>query len=97
MEILKLVIAFIKEYHPEAGLLIKDDTAFTKIPKKEKLHGYTRINYTGDKWKISIGHPITQKIIYQIKADWNNGQIIWSGRVIDGLVEEVSYDRNLSE
>jgi hypothetical protein len=97
MDILKSVIAFIKEHHPEAGLLIKDDTVFTKIPKKERRLGYTRINYAADKWEISIGHPITPKTVYQVKAGWNNGQIVWVGRVIDGQVEEISYDSNLPE
>ncbi len=95
MEILKSIIIFIDEHHPEAGLQSKDCNSFIISSGKERRQGYTRVFYTGNGWNISIGHSITLKPIYRIKADYNNGQIVWSGQIIDGLIEELGYDKQI--
>ncbi|MDD4874376.1 MAG: hypothetical protein PHE15_05310 [Dehalococcoidales bacterium] len=97
MDILKLVVAFIKEHHPDAGALIKDYTSFVNNIEGKRLQGYSRAVYTGDNWNISIGHAVTPLTIYQIRADYNNGEIVWVGQIKNRQVEEKSYERVLPE
>jgi len=94
MEILKLVVEYIKEHHPEAGALIKDYSKFTEKPEGERLFGYTRVEFVGGNWNISIGHAVTPLTIYRVRADYNNGEIVWIGKIIKEQVEEDSYAKS---
>jgi hypothetical protein len=93
MDILKFVVEFIKEHHPEAGALINDYTKFAEKPQGERLYGYTRVVFVGGNWNISIGHAVTPLTIYRVRADYNNGEIVWTGQVRNGQVEEKGYDK----
>jgi hypothetical protein len=93
MDILKLVVEFIKEHHPAAGSLIKDYTRFILSSDGKRLQGYSSAVFTGDNWEISIGHAVTPRTIYQIRADYNKGEIVWTGQIINGQVEEKGYDK----
>lgn len=97
MSILRTVIEYIREHHPDAGELIKDCDSFSKKSTGKRLQGYSRVLYTGDNWNISIGHAVTPVITYQIEADYNNGAIIWTGQIKNGQVEEKSYEKILSK
>jgi hypothetical protein len=91
MEILKLVIEYIKQHHPRAGAFIIDYTKFAEKPEGERLFGYTKAEFVGGNWNISIGHAVTPLTIYSVRADYNNGEIVWTGKIINEQVEEVSY------
>jgi hypothetical protein len=94
MEILKLVVEYIKEHHPAAGVLIKDYTKFSLSSDGKRLQGYSSVVFIGDNWNISIGHAVTPLTIYRVRADYNNGEIVWTGQVINGQVEEDSYAKS---
>jgi hypothetical protein len=94
MDILKLVVDYIKQHHPEAGALIKDYTGFTLSSDGKRLQGYSSVVFIGDNWNISIGHAVTPLTIYRVRADYNNGEIVWTGQVINGQVEENSYAKS---
>ena len=93
MEILKMVVEFIKEHHPEAGALIIDYTKFILNSDGKRLQGYTSAVFIGDNWNISIGHAVTPLTIYRVRAMYNNGEIVWTGQVINRQVEEKGYDK----
>ncbi|MGA3093924.1 MAG: hypothetical protein ABSD79_00880 [Dehalococcoidales bacterium] len=94
MEILKLVVEYIKQHHPEAGALIIDYTKFAMSSEGKRLQGFSSAVFTGDNWDISIGHAVTPLTIYRVRADYNNGEIVWTGQVINGQVEENSYAKS---
>ena len=94
MEILKLVVEFIKEHHPAAGALIIDYTKFVMSSEGKRLEGFSRVVFTGDNWNISIGHAVTPLTIYSVRADYNNGEIVWTGKIINEQVEENSYAKS---
>jgi hypothetical protein len=94
MDILKLVVDFIREHHPEAGPSIKDYSRFIETPGDKHHHGYASTVLTGYNWEINIGHAVTPRRVYRVTAKYNDGEIVWNGRIIDRQVEETSYERN---
>lgn len=94
MDILKTIVQYIKENHPEAGLPEADGICYKVDSDSRRKLGYSRSVYSGGGWDISIGRPVTPERIYNVKAEYNNGDIVWVGRVINGKVEEKSYENN---
>ena len=92
MDILKLVFDFIKSHHPEAGVFIGDYSEFVEKPGNKHIYGYASTVLNGYNWEINIGHAVTPQPMYRIKAAYDNGTIIWNGRIVDGQVEETSYE-----
>jgi len=97
MEILKMVVEFIKQHHPEAGALIIDYAKFVMSSEGKRLQGFSSVVFTGDNWDISIGHAATLLTIYRVRADYNKGEIVWTGKIIEDQVEENSYAKFLPE
>jgi hypothetical protein len=92
MDILKSVIEYIRENHSDAGMLI-DYTHFVNNSSGKKPPGYSNAVFTADSWKITIGHTVTRDRIYKIKADYNSGEILWTGQIKNGQLEEKSYEK----
>ena len=92
MDVLKTILGYIKENHPDAGPLPVNDSYYTVNSEGREKLGYRRSVYSGGGWNISIGRPVTPERIYNIKAEYNNGDIVWIGRLINGKVEENSYE-----
>jgi hypothetical protein len=91
-DVLKTVLDYIKENHPDAAGSLVDTGYFTVSSDSKRVLGNRRSIYSGSGWNISIGHPVIPEIVYNIKAVYNNGEIIWSGRILNGKVEEQCYE-----
>ncbi|MDD4923821.1 MAG: hypothetical protein PHF74_03160 [Dehalococcoidales bacterium] len=83
---------YIRENHPEAAVPLEDYSCFTVSSEGKRAPGYSRSVYSGSGWNISIGRSVTPERIYNIKAEHNNGDTIWTGRIINGRIEENSYE-----
>jgi hypothetical protein len=95
MDILKLVLDFIKSRHPEAAASISDYSAFIEQPGDKHNYGYTNTVLSGYNWSIKIGHAVTPQPVYSVTANYKNGEIVWNGQIINGLVKETNYEENL--
>ncbi len=94
MDVLKTILDYIKENHPDAVLLLVNDSCYTVNSEGRGKLGSRRSVYSGGGWEISIGRPVTPERIYNVKAEYNNGDIVWIGRILDGKVEEKSYEKS---
>ena len=92
MEVLKTVLDYIKENHPDACVPETDENCFTVNSGSRRKLGYRRSVYNGCGWEIVIGQPVIPEIIYNIRAEYQSGRIIWTGRIINGKIEENSYE-----
>jgi len=95
-DILKTVFDYLKENHPDAIVSQIDESCFQVNSDGKKVLGYRRSVYSGGGWSISIGRPVTPEIVYNIQAVYNNGEITWAARIVNGKVEEQSYENILS-
>ena len=93
MDILKLVIQFLTQKHPELGALLPGYDTFTRHSQGAHLEGYSRAVFSGGGWEISIGHAVTPRTVYRVTADYNKDEIVWKGQIVNGQVEEKSYDK----
>ena len=91
MDILKNTMIFIKAHHPDAAALINDNISFTLSTGDRQNQGYTRVICSGGGWTVSIGHAITPDNIYDIRAEYVKGQIVWVGSSKNGQIREESY------
>jgi len=94
MEILNNAITFIKANHPDAAVFMPADISFTLSSSTGKdIEGYTGVIYSGGGWTISIGHAIVPNYAWGIKADYDNGKIVWIGDSKNGQISEESYTK----
>ena len=96
MDVLKTILEYIKENHPDAGLPEADGICYKVNSDSRRKLGYSRSVYSGGGWDISIGRPVTPQKVYNVKAEYQNGDIVWVGRIINGKAEEKSYE-NISK
>ena len=95
MEILNSAASYIRGNHPDAAVFMPDDISFTISSSTGKdIEGYTGVTYSGGGWVISIGHAIVPNYTWGIKADYDNGKILWIGSSQDGRITEESYTRS---
>lgn len=95
MEILKSTMSYIKANHPDAAPFITADISFTISGGTAKdIEGYNGVTYTGGGWVISMGHPIVPNYAWEIKADYDNGKIVWIGTSRNGRITEESYTKS---
>ena len=86
-------MTYIKDNHPDAVPFIKENITWS-VRNEVLSDGYTRDVFTGDGWKVTVGHAITRKIIYEVRAEYNDERIVWLGTVQDSDVTEKSYTKN---
>jgi hypothetical protein len=91
-DILITALEYIKENHPDAAAAPVDEACFTVSSDGKRVLGNRKSVYSGGGWNIGIGHPVTPEVIYNIEAVYHKGEIKWSGRIINGQVEELSYE-----
>ena len=91
-DVLKTVFEYIKENHPDTAIFMVDAGCFAVSSAEKRVSGNRRSVYSGGGWDVAIGHPVTPEIIYNVKAVYNNGEIIWTGSILNGKVEEQSYE-----
>ena len=92
MEILNNAITYIKANHPDAAVFMPQDLTFTLSGHTGRdIEGYTGVTYSGGGWTISIGHAIVPNYTWGIKADYDNGKIVWIGSSRNGQITEESY------
>jgi hypothetical protein len=95
MDILRNTLEYIRAHHPETASLISDGISFAENADAKGKQGYSRVVYTGGGWTISIGRAITPENIYDIRAEYGNGQIVWVGTSSSGVITEESYNNGL--
>ena len=91
MDILKLVVGYLTLRHPELNVLLPGSKTFVFQQGGKRLEGYSRATFFAGKWEISIGHAVIPKTVYNVTADYNHGEIVWSGQVINDHLEENTY------
>jgi len=89
-DLLNEVMRYIKQHHPDASALIKDSMTWTEVDKVKKV-GYTRYVYTSNGWKVTIGHPATAEVIYEVAAEHGTPAITWTGTIRDRQITETGY------
>ena len=87
------VMDYIKQNHLDAAPFIKEDMSWTKS-SPVILDGYSRDFFTGDGWKVTVGHAVTAEVIYEVRTEHNGERIVWVGTVKDGTITEESYTKN---
>lgn len=92
MEVLETVLDYIKENHADAAVFCGDYNCFKAGSERKGRLGYRCSVYSRGGWNIRIGHPVVREKIYNIRAEYQNGRIIWTGRIINGKIEEYSYE-----
>jgi hypothetical protein len=92
VEILNSAMSYIKANHPDAAALMPADIEFKLTGGTGKdIEGYTGVTYRGGGWVVSIGHAIVPNYVWGIKADYNDGKIVWIGSSSNGQITEESY------
>jgi hypothetical protein len=92
MEIINNVISYIRSNHPDAAPFLPGNIYFTTAGSTSKgIEGYSGVTYKGGGWVISIGHAIVPNYTWGIKADYDNGKIVWIGTSKNGKITEESY------
>ena len=89
-EMLNNVMNYIKANHPDAAPFIKENIPWTQSSSIKRV-GYTEATYNGDGWTVTIGHAVTAEVIYEIKAEYNSGAIVWTGTAQNDTITEESY------
>ena len=89
-EMLNNVMDYIKANHPDAAPFIKENMSWTQSSSIKRV-GYTEATYNSDGWAVTIGHAVTAEIIYEIKAEYHSGEIVWTGTVKNSTITEESY------
>jgi hypothetical protein len=89
-EMLNSVMNYIKANHPDAAPFIKEKVSWTQSSSVKRV-GYTGITYSGDGWTVTIGHAVTAEVIYEIRAEYDSGKIVWTGTMKDNTITEEGY------
>lgn len=90
---LNSVMNYIKTNHPDAAPFIKEKMSWSESSSTKRI-GYTAFTYTGNGWAVTIGHAVTAEVIYEIRAEYDSGKIVWTGTVKDNIITEESYTQN---
>ena len=93
MDILHSTMSYIGSHHADAAAFIPADISFNQLPHDQRKVGYGSVTYTGGGWEVSIGHAITLDEIYDMRADYQSGKIVWIGRSQDSVITEDSYTK----
>jgi hypothetical protein len=89
-DMLNSVMDYIKANHPDTAAFIPQDIKWTEtVPDKKP--GYTGVTYSAGGWTVTIGHAVTPEIIYDVRAEYPSGKIVWVGTIKDSLITELSY------
>ncbi|MFC1892907.1 hypothetical protein ACFLYR_02560 [Chloroflexota bacterium] len=91
-DIPKNVMGYIKQKHPDAAPLIRENVSWTRSSGDIKV-GYSRYEYTGDGWTLTVGHAITPETIYDVRAEHEDEGIVWVGIIKEGVISEESYSK----
>ena len=89
---LRSIMRYIEQKHPDAAPFIKESIAWTKSSSVKRI-GYTGATYNGDGWTVTIGHAVTAELIYEVRAEYHSGEIVWTGTIKDSTITEESYTR----
>jgi hypothetical protein len=87
---LNSIMHYIEQKHPDAAPFIKENTAWIKSGSIKRI-GYTEATYDGDGWTVTIGHAATAELIYEVRAEYHSGEIVWTGIIKDDTITEESY------
>jgi hypothetical protein len=89
-EMLNSVMNYIKANHTDAAPFIKENIPWAESSTVKRM-GYTGYTYIGDGWTVTIGHAVTAEVIYEIRAEYDSGKIVWTGTVKDNTITEEGY------
>jgi len=92
VQILNNTMSYIKANHTDAAAFIPAGITFTPAGGTGKdMEGYSGVTYRGGGWTVSIGHAVVPHYVWDIRADYENGKIVWTGTSSDGQITEESY------
>ena len=89
-EMLNSVMNYIKANHPDATPFIKEKMSWSESSSIKRI-GYTAFTYMGNGWTVTIGHAVTAEVIYEIRAEYDSGKIIWTSTMKDNTITEEGY------
>jgi hypothetical protein len=89
---LNSIMHYIEQKHPDVAPFIKENIAWTRSGSVKRV-GYTEATYDGDGWAVTIGHAVTAELIYEVRAEYHSGEIVWIGTVKNDIITEESYAR----
>lgn len=89
-DMLNSVMDYIKANHPDAAPFIKENMKWAETVSA-KRPGYTGVTYSASGWTVTIGHAVTAEIIYDVRAEYPSGKIVWVGTIKDSVITEESY------
>jgi hypothetical protein len=84
------IMHYIEQKHPDAAPFIKESIAWTESGSVKRI-GYTEATYGGDGWSVTIGHAATAELIYEVRAEYHSGEIVWTGTIQSDTITEESY------
>jgi hypothetical protein len=87
---LNSVMDYIKANHTDAAPFIKEDMKWTEAGSA-KRPGFTGVTYNAGGWTVAIGHAVTAEVIYDVRAEYRGGKIVWVGTIKEGTITEESY------
>ena len=93
MELINSTMSFIKAQHADAAAYIKQGTAFSVSGTSGRQLGYSWVAYSGGGWTVTIGRPVVPEPVTDIKAEYENGRITWTGTERGGIITESGYSR----
>jgi hypothetical protein len=91
-QMLNNVMTYIREKHPDAAPFIRDKVSWSNISTDKRI-GYTRSTYTCDSWTVTIGHAATAEVRYEVRAEYKNEMIVWTGTIKDSTITEEGYTK----
>jgi hypothetical protein len=89
-DMLNSVMDYIKANHTDAAPFIKEDMKWTEAGSA-KRPGFTGVTYSAGGWTVAIGHAVTAEVIYDVRAEYRGGKILWVGTIKDSVITEESY------
>ena len=89
-DMLSMVMAYIKQNHPDAAPFIKEGMSWAKTSGPKQM-GYTEATYTGDGWTVTVGHAVTAEVVYEVRAAYDKEGIVWRGTIKDDVITETNY------
>ena len=87
---LNSVMDYIEQNHPDAAAFINEGISWTRSSQTIRI-GHTQNVYNGDGWTVSIGHSATAEPFLDVRAEYNDGAIVWVGMIKESVITESSY------
>jgi len=92
-EIRNAVMSYVRDNHPTTAGLIGDIVWIGGDITPSGLEGKTTYQYLGGGWNVTISWVVIAEPLFEVKMEYKNEGITWTGSVYDGVVNETSYGK----